>query len=218
MLRIILFSIAIPVSALAQALDATKVSDFWEYITDHETNISSDPNIALMFNEIEFELNKVHSDLVFEFSSEAIQPRHFVISADGVKSHFPAVEELVSAAPRFQNLEIIAFRQPVKGPLPRVLQMDDVNLRAEDLSFIYFADRNRFDLVLIHDDFATTRREPAIAISFLFLDAAVGEFRVASEVGAIDFVPQASVPETYERLPIEMFRDELDKFSQARLP
>ena len=218
MLRFFLILMTLPAPALAQVLDPTNVAEFWEYIEENETMISSDTNIVLMFDEIEFELNKVHRDLVFEFSSETIQPRRLVISADGILSNFPAVEELVRATPSFRNLEIIAFRPPLKGPLAEVLVLGDVSLRADDLSFIYFTDRDRFDLVLIHDDFDTREREQAIAISFLFLDSAIGEYRVATEVGAIDFVSKGAVPATYQQLPIEKLPDELDKFIHARMP
>ncbi len=218
MLRIILFILAFPVTSFADVLDSKKVSDFWNYIAKNEASISSEQNIVLLLDEIKFELNKVHRDLVFEFSAVSTQPRHFVISADGIKANFPAVEELVRSAPQFQKLEIIAFRQPVEGPLPEVLQLGEASIRAEDLSFLFFTDRNLFDLVLIHDAFATAKRDRAAAISFLYLDASVGEFRVATEIGAIDFMSQDSVPAFYKPLPIERLPDALDFFINTRMP
>jgi len=218
LLRLIFVLLSLPALVSAQDLNPSDVANFWEYIEENEASLSTNPDIVQMFEKIEIRLDKVHKDLVFEFSSETVQPRHFVISAGGISSNFPAVKELVKAAPDFQNLEIIAFRQPVDNFSSNNLVLGDFSIKTSELSFIYFTDRDQFDLVVIHDAFSTSAREQAIGYSFLVLDAAVGEYRVATEVGTIDFLPKAAISDVYQPLPINLLPLELDHFIRARIP
>ncbi|MBO9640229.1 MAG: hypothetical protein J7576_18815, partial [Siphonobacter aquaeclarae] len=67
----------------------------------------------ILFPKLKAALKKVHPDLVFEFSQILEDgSREFIISADGIKSIFPVVADLVGQAPTLNKWKIVAFRQP----------------------------------------------------------------------------------------------------------
>jgi hypothetical protein len=69
-------------------------------------------NQEAIFDELNRQLNKVNSDLTFEFGPILNGKREFVVTADGIAAAFPAVEAHVQAAPTFDDWTIVAFRQP----------------------------------------------------------------------------------------------------------
>jgi hypothetical protein len=103
----------------------TKEQDFWDWFIAHDAEFFTfDPGIEpereRLFDKLEVELQKVHPKLTFAFGPRGAK-REFVISAGGLKSGFPAVASLVSAAPRLERWNFIAFRP--RRPLPCVLEI-----------------------------------------------------------------------------------------------
>ncbi len=85
---------------------------FWEWFVKHQNDYYSDNIDESLFDKLNVQLNKIDSNLTFEFS-----PIHengikdLIISAAGLKESFPSVIKLVDKAPKIDQWKIIAFRQ-----------------------------------------------------------------------------------------------------------
>ncbi|KIA76270.1 hypothetical protein DB43_AO00090 [Parachlamydia acanthamoebae] len=95
-------------------MNDTSIKIFLEWFSNNaEDYFYFEKNQDVLFSNLHASLSKVHPDLVFEFSQVLEDgTKELVISADGIKSLFPIVVNLVSQAPFFKKWTIIAFRQP----------------------------------------------------------------------------------------------------------
>jgi hypothetical protein len=111
---------------------------FWRWFTQNEEDLFSfDPTNEAkreaLFDRLATELQKVNSQLTFEFGPNA-EKREFVISAAGLKRAFPAVVALTQAAPILDRWEVIAFR-PRRSPINSV----EINGKVVDPKQVQFS-------------------------------------------------------------------------------
>jgi hypothetical protein len=73
---------------------------FWAWFVSNEAMLYDfEKDMERIFKKLAAELNRVDPNLTFEFGPKKTDGREFVVSAGGIKSSFPAVVSLVSAAP-----------------------------------------------------------------------------------------------------------------------
>jgi hypothetical protein len=137
-----------------------------------------------LFDLFQKHLQKVHNELVFEFSAlpDSNGRREIVISADGLRELIPFVLKLVNTAPPFEKWEITAFRQRMEGT---EISYNGYRLSEETIFFTYeFSPEKDFIHVeLFVDDF----EEDMTGALFLILDNTLGEFQVMTKLGNIHF-------------------------------
>jgi hypothetical protein len=133
--------------------------------------------------QLKEKLEKIHPDLVFEFSTISKQGiREFVISADGIESAFPFVNDLVSSAPQLKNWKVIAFRQPRKNVTQ--VKYKGLSIDTNDVFFRYAKINGKIDLELHMKSFYESAEWSAG--TFLLLDTILGEYYTALRIGAIE--------------------------------
>src|ERR1700733_14635278 len=136
-----------------------------------------------LFQELKVELEKMDSNLTFEFSPVFEDgTREFVISADGIKSSFPTVINLVDYAPALKNWKIIAFRQPHKEITQ--INYQSLNLDLKDIFFRYTKDNGKIGLELHMRGFYESPEWTGI--SFVLLDTVLGEYNAEMCLSWID--------------------------------
>lgn len=106
-------SASVSASAKASAASAapeTPVGAFWTWVARNVATINNDP--ATASKELSTRLATVDPGLVWEVtpSKDGSRPQ-LVIPADGDEELFPKVREVVNAAPQFEGLEVLAFKQ-----------------------------------------------------------------------------------------------------------
>lgn len=161
----------------------SKENIFWSWFSlNAEKYYSFEHNQEQLFTQLKIQLGKIHPDIVFEFSPVlADKTREFVISADGIKSAFPAVIKLVEEAPLLKNWKVIAFRQPRKN-------VSKVNYRGlvinlDDVFFKYGKDSGKVALELHIRNFHESPEWTAG--SFILLDNVIGEYHVETSLSSI---------------------------------
>lgn len=88
--------------------------DFWKWFVANESRIRAEAGNRSIVMGIAKELARVHPDLVFEYGMTSPGGDWiFEVSADGVPDRIPAVQRMVSKAPKIPGWRIVAFRQPV---------------------------------------------------------------------------------------------------------
>ena len=168
-------------------------TQFWKWFEDNADSLAAvrsgeDP----ILHKIIRELRKVHPNLDFEMGLSDDDQLEFIVSANGIRSVFPTVEQLVACAPTLPNWKIIAFRQP-KGSVSEILY-ENFLLKADDVWFSYKYRMDKVDLTMYIRDLSPENEEKAIGASFILLDNALGEYLVATGIGFIDHKPLPDNP------------------------
>ena len=152
----------------------SKQKYFWNWFSKNADNyFNFEQNQNSLFTKLKSELEKINPNLTFEFSPILEDhTREFIISADGIKSVFPLVQDLIAQAPLLPKWKIIAFRQPH----PEVTQINykGLTINLKDVYFQYEKDNDKIGLELHIKDFFESPEWTGIA--FVLLDNILGEF------------------------------------------
>lgn len=177
----------------------SKEAIFWRWF-EKKSNyyLDFEKNQEFLFNDLKKELNKIHPYLVFEFGNKLDNGcREFVISADGIKSAFPFVQNLVKNAPCLKKWKIIAFRQPKKN----ITHVEYLNLSVslDNVFFIYNEEHGKININLFFKDFYESAE--FTAITFVLLDNILGEYYTELYLGKVE-KQKLSVDNPEKLLPI----------------
>jgi hypothetical protein len=174
---------------------------FWKWFLRHEDEFFRFDSAAVaererLFDNLAAELRKVDGDLTFEFGPKD-EKREFVISADGLKRAFPAVAALVAAAPKLARWDVIGFR-PRRPPC--IIEINGKRVDPSDVYFTLLDNGKRAGIRLFVPGFS--ENEAGLKqMGYLFLDGALGEYDVETELGFIEVLPSNSKTEG-ERCPL----------------
>lgn len=162
---------------------------FWMWFQENEKLLFTfEKDQESIFDELARQLSVVNQNLTFEFGPILENnKRQFIISADGIKSSFPAVEKLYKNAPELNRWIILKFR-PRRNPINDI-EIGDRKIKAEDVYYRIFKDENpnKVGIILFFRDFNATEANIYSQLGYLFLDEALGEYDVETKVGAIIF-------------------------------
>ena len=191
---------------------------FWQWFAGAEARLraahdgrDSEPlDLQEAVAEISDRLRRVHPELCFEFGRADDGVYELILSAGGIRSLFPAVSALMQAAPQVPGWRVIAFR-PRKDSDYRVC-LGGLTLEAEALWYRLSPAEDHADLELHIEGLTTESLEILGSAAFLMLDAALGEYDVATRIGAIDFEPLPDDPAAEGLKPITELRAEFDAF------
>jgi hypothetical protein len=164
-----------------------------------------------VFGSLTAALHRLHPDLTFEFGPvEDDGKREFVISADGVREAFPAVERLYSTAPPMGRWEWVKFR-PRRGPMD--LEIGGRSIKVADVRYLLFRDEDpeRIGILLFLAGYTATHHDQFGQAGFLLLDNVLGEYDIETRVGAIDFASPTS-PHFSQSRPIADLADQFDEY------
>jgi hypothetical protein len=188
---------------------------FWSWFQQHEAayyalDPDDMPRREALFDALDVELAKVHSDLTFEFGPVIEGRRDFVVSAAGIKSAFPAVRNLVSKAPALTRWTVIAFR-PRRSPVSTI-QFQDVSLDPQKVLVRLSRDGDKVGMTIFIDQYSKAREAEFGQAAFLLLDEALGEFDVETKVGFIELraLPETIPPNT---VPLSGLASAFDRLS-----
>lgn len=162
----------------------SNAQNFWEWFSKNaEVYFHFENNRDFLFSNLKKELNKVHPDLVFEFSPVFEDgSRELVISADGIKSVFPIVIDLVGQAPKLKNWKTVAFRQPRKNITN--INYGDLTIMLDDVFFRFAKDSGQVALELNIRGFYESPEWAAA--TFILLDNVLGEYHTEMSLSSID--------------------------------
>jgi hypothetical protein len=138
------------------------------------------------FRELKAAMSKVHPDLTFEFGPVEEGKREFVISADGLKEAFPAVQSLHASAPALPRWTFTKFR-PRRTPMD--LQIGDLVLKPGDVEVALEADGAKAGFTVFVRGFDPDRKQQFSQAAFIMLDQAIGEYDMETRVGFIEVQP-----------------------------
>ncbi len=188
---------------------------FWSWFLTKAGNAVTHGRVDFrVLNEVVDRLQRVHPHLVCEFGAGSDCPAELVISADGIRANFPAVRALVDAAPEIPGWKVVAFRQPrdIVGPV----SLGGIAVRPDDVWFSFTAEREVVQLRMYFRGYRETRINEYAGLTFLLLDAALGEYTVATRIGRLEWAALPPDPEVRGLLPYCRLRGLMADVHQLR--
>jgi len=158
-------------------------------------------------DEISANLSAYKEGIVFEISNKLINGRReFIISADGIKELFPAVQSLRAAAPEFKRWSIIAFRPRMDDYAGFKLDYAGKEFDPAKIWIYHRVQDGHFDLIVYHPEYSEEERNAFISGAYILLDMALGEYDVVTGIRYID----------HKKLPDNPSSEGLRPFSELR--
>jgi len=158
--------------------------DFWKWFQSNEDMLFNfEKNREQTFDKLGAEMHKLNPSLTFEFGPIENGKREFVISADGIKEVFPQVEALYAAAPSLPRWKFVRFR-PRRKPMD--VDYEGVSVQAASVSVQLVRNGQVADVTVFIPNYSQANRKAFVAIAFLMLDGALGEYDVEMRVGQIE--------------------------------
>jgi len=178
-------------SSFSGNVSASDEIEFWDWFATNEYRLFTfETNREAVFDELGAKMRRVNGDLTFEFGPIEDGKREFVISAGGIKSAFPAVEALYRSAPKLERWVWVKYR-------PRRLPINDLEfggkkIQTDDVRYLMAKDGDKVGIVLFFEGYSDDQKNTYGQIGYLFLDEALGEYAVETQVGFIEFESQDS--------------------------
>ncbi|GAB3283614.1 hypothetical protein GCM10027449_26810 [Sinomonas notoginsengisoli] len=171
---------------------------FWAWFASNEDDLfafEADPGARSA--QLGAALRQVHPGLTFEFGPVEEVPGHgprrdFVISADGIRSAFPAVQALHAAAPDLPRWRVLKFR-PRRRTIMTVV-FGGHAIEPDALRFAVSPDHGKVGITAYVPGLTDATRDSMVPVVFLILDQALGEFDVETKAGFIDILPSGQAP------------------------
>ncbi len=164
---------------------------FWSWFAANSARfLKSETDVSTLSDELAAALRRVRRGLTFELSRKFDYGRELIISADGIKDRFPAVQKLVAAAPDLDGWRIVAFRQ--RGGTNLIVEFSGYRLDPEDVWFKVVADKKKVGLYLLLPQASQACERTTGMASFILLDHALGEYDVEMKLGFIECLPLPS--------------------------
>lgn len=183
--------------------DGGREERFWRWFAANQARIHDfESNRERLFAELGRELHRVHKGLTFELGAQP-EPdgrRRLVISADGIREVFPAVERLTAAAPQLPEWEVVAFRQP-SSPDFRV-EMGGRSVDADDIWFVAHPEDEQIGVTLYVRDLDPKEPGPQQGAVYILLDTLLGEYFVTMGIRWIDWQPLPLDPAALRLRPL----------------
>jgi hypothetical protein len=206
MVRKSLFQLSLSVlAALGLSSGCTRVppeQTFWMWFQKNEASLFDfEKDQERIFDRLAAEMHKVEPHLTFEFGPKKDGRREFTISADGIREAFPKVEALYTAAPPLSRWKIMKFRQ--RHNLADI-SYGNVIVHSDAVAMKVKRAGAKADIELFFPGYSDADRETYIAIAFLLLDQALGEYDVETRVGDVQVKPISEAPlhaQMFDALP-----------------
>ncbi|MFT6396656.1 MAG: hypothetical protein ACJAYU_001399 [Bradymonadia bacterium] len=173
----------------------SKEETFWNWVAANTDRLDRPvEELGLSVTELTAAVRKAAPGLMGELAlSEEQVVNEIVISADGRKELFPAVQQLVAAAPSTLPWKVTAFRQP-RMTTGMKIGMPGMELSSDEMWFSTKPDGELVALTVFIDALTEENRDMVCHAGFMLVDAAVGEVFLETRVGEISFEAAPSDP------------------------
>lgn len=185
------------------------IKQFWDWFTNQQSTLRkiTDGDYDLIDNILN-ELRKIQTGLAVEFEKNE-DLIIMTISADGVEDNFDVVKEIVDNAPKIDNWDFVAFRQPV--PREKInsvtITIKGITLDPKALWFRALREEDNLYVQIFSDVLTEDNRGDISYGCLMLLDNLIGEYDCVTKVKAYEF---------YNLNEANDFKDDLDPLTEIR--
>jgi hypothetical protein len=178
-----------------------KSEAFWSWFVENEKSYTFLASLEPSVNEelLDNFLTRLHEycdELYFEIGGLPDQDQELIITAEGNKDYFPAVEELIRDAPSIPGWVFIAFKQPTDGHFKS--EWGDIELDTQEIWFDPLNSKTSTGIgirVYVPNFDLIKENESTNPLLLKMIDTIIGEKAFASDLEYIEFASQIADPE-----------------------
>lgn len=165
---------------------------FWSwFLTNEEKLFQFENQEEVVLDETLNALQQINDELVFEIGPAIGGLREFVVSANGAKTAFADVIEIVKSAPELDRWIVVPFRQR-KNVFDMEIEIDDTVVTPQDFRFSFDREKGRIDLSIFVEGMDPDA-EDTFHLVFLLLDTTIGEYDVEMKIGSIGIYDESEI-------------------------
>jgi hypothetical protein len=187
------------------------ISDFWTWFSQKADEIRTAGAERVregIAPELGRRLKECHPGLVWEIAADG-EEWELCISADGNREAFPAVQEVVEAAPAIPGWSVRAFRQ--RGKLDVTLEFAGHTLTYDDIWFTADRTGNELSITLWIKGLTQETDRMLSQAALILLDNALGEYDAVMHIAELNRGPLPKNPETRPGLhPLKQLPEMVD--------
>jgi hypothetical protein len=163
------------------------IKEFWQWFKQEKTlfEMMTDDTYSERLNLILQHLHLVSDGLSVEVSKGFHGVRDIIISAEGDRSKFQIIKNIVAAAPKIQGWTVIAFRQRAKEDF--VLRYKDVKYNSAKMFFQPIIEGDSLNLIVYADSLRGKDIEAVEHYGLVTMDNVLGEYDCITKVRYFDF-------------------------------
>jgi hypothetical protein len=197
--------LALAFAACGHSSDAPGQTDpFWAFVTAHAPELQAEP-VDAATADLQRELSASHPGVIAELGADGAH-RRLVLTADGDRAMFPAIEAMYRTRPQVAGWDIVAFHPRETSRPQAEVAIGERTLDPQSVHYIAENRDGKLDLVVFVPGYTPHDKQLA-QLAYIALDHAVGEYDVEMRIGAIslaagDKAPAAAPPLGY--LPREL--------------
>lgn len=175
--------------------DLENAKKFWKWFTENNSKFLfvtevNDSERESFLNDFLFHLHEYCDHLYFQIGGHPDDKKvELIISAEGMANYFPKVEELVDAAPQFENWEIIKFKQPQGSGF--ITQYHGRDFDPNKVIYIPLLNKDKPHAVGIHicyPDYEEKEKATFVGGTYLMLDTVLGEKSTTLDIEYMDVI------------------------------
>jgi len=182
--------------------------EFWNWFEEHNqkyyTLYDESPENKDFLIELFLEKLQEFSDgLYFKIGGYPGEMQDLIITAEGNLDYFEKVQELVDAAPKMDQWNIIAFKPALEGDY--IVEYEGLEIDSSELWFLpmqHHENHKLFGLIVAIPDFEPDDRDRYLGAVYQMLDTLIGERATTEDVHYLDLtnLPENPEQEGYIRL------------------
>jgi hypothetical protein len=166
--------------------------EFWSWFTKNQNKyfflnqVESNVKEKLL-NDFQIQIHKFCNSLFFEIGGHPDKTQDLIITAEGNTQYFNKVEELVNAAPKLKDWNIIAFKPPMEFGYK--LTYANISADSNNLWFLPLENKelpNSLAFRIGFPDFESNKEKDFKFIAYLILDTILGEKSTALDIDYMD--------------------------------
>lgn len=187
-------------------------ADFWKWFMEKEkiyfTSIKTQKRIHENLQIIVDKLHELNPELFCLIGMHNDQTAELIITPEGDIKNIVFAEQLAETAPAIPGWKITALK-PEIGFNNLSIEMYDFEFNAEKIKFYTLPDISRPDEIeinVVHNDYTADKHQEIANGCLIFLDNAIGEITMATQIDNIKFDAPAN---GYDLIPIEKLKEYL---------
>jgi hypothetical protein len=201
-------------SYIGQTSEIRKAEAFWSWFTANKSNYLFLHQVEMAEKQRLMEafmtsLHLYNEHLFFEIGGHPGDAQlNLIITAEGVASHFPAVELLTELAPELKDWNVIAFKPAFEGDFQ--LELPGRSFDPRNITVIPLhseKDKNALGFQVCYPEFTKTNINLYQQATYLLLERLLGEKSASLDIDYLEVVQPPDTPTEYESFPLSRIRE-----------